>query len=105
MADQTWKQFSTNVLRSLPKGASFSDRGRALRAASKMWHMDHASRRSRLKVRRNPIGYGNWREPSASQGGISQSTLLYALGAVAVYFLVLRGTAHTWMPTALQGKR
>lgn len=104
MNDQSWKQFSTNVLRSLPKNASFADRGRALRAASKMWHLDHG-RRPTVRVRRNPIGYGNWREPSTINRGISRSTVMYALGAAAVYFLVVRGTAHTWMPTLMQGKK
>lgn len=104
MADQTWKQFSTNVLRSLPKGATFSDRGRALRAASKMWHLDHDARRTTVRMRRNPIGYGHWREQSTMSTGISRSTLMYAIGAAAVYFLVFRGTAHTWFPTAPQAK-
>lgn len=104
MADQTWKQFSANVLRSLPRDASFSDRGRALRAASKMWHLDHGTRRTTVRMRRNPAGYGHWREPSSMATGISRSTLMYAVGAAAVYFLVFRGTAHTWFASAPQAK-
>ena len=96
MAENTWKAFSANVMRSLPAGSSFSDRNRALRAAGKLWRTraDVAPTRTTMRVRRNPDGYGNWREPQANP--ISQSTLLYAVGAVAVYWLVFRGTAHTW---------
>jgi hypothetical protein len=91
-----WRAFSTSVLRALPADASWEDRSRAMRAAGKLWRRQHGGqRRASRALRRNPFGYGHWRMDGASPG-ISQSTLMYALGAAAVYWLVFRGTSHTW---------
>ncbi len=105
MAENTWKAFSANVMRSLPAGSSFSDRNRALRAAGNLWRTRGpvASTSAKMRVRRNPMGYGNWREPRANPL-LSQSNLLYAVGAVAVYWLVFRGTSHAWFAPETSGK-
>lgn len=81
----SWKTFSAEVMRSVPRGASMAERSRALKAAGKMWRegegrMARPMRRASdyEPLERNPFGMSN------------TSALLYGVGALAAYFYILR---------------
>jgi hypothetical protein len=82
----SWKTFSAEVMRSVPRGASMAERSRALKAAGKMWRegegrggaMRPMRRSSYEPLERNPFGMSN------------TSALLYGVGAVAAYLYVIR---------------
>lgn len=81
----SWKTFSAEVMRSVPRGASMAERSRALKAAGKMWREGEGRAMRPMRraeayepLERNPFGMSN------------TSALLYGVGAVAAYLYIIR---------------